>query len=454
MRHLALLPAALLFSLGAASAAPSHLGPPSSATVLSARAGVGGVARPGRWLPVEITISGDATAHQGVLRVEWGDAVVLRDIAISAGAPQHVTVFLRAIAAEPTVHIALIEQTTTASLDVPVELAPLEDALVLCVGVTTVPTCTVRVAEDAVPTIWRGFDVADTVVWPEAARSAQADAARALATWRAMRWLGDAGPADPVMPPLDGRTPALAVATTRLLLFALVVTVLSAIAAATRARLIIAVGVPLAVGLAAGTYLLSPSLAARSDVTAMQLTGVVHQFAGTAQSTLSAKGEIEHANAATLTLQPTLSDATLATTSSGATRSLSLEDRDGRAQYRATAGLGARRRVTLDGTIDAEWLAVTLDDTARTIENRSPVTLSDCHWRGASADAIGTLPPGGRVAIDRGRVVADGDTIACTLPSDWLVWTTSDARVTLRGQTHFVFHFWPGHGTAEPHAAR
>ena len=85
MARYALLPAALLLSLGAASAAPSHFGPPEIADGLSARAGIGGVARPGRWLPVDVTIASQPSGVRGELRVEWGDAVVLRDLDIAGG---------------------------------------------------------------------------------------------------------------------------------------------------------------------------------------------------------------------------------------------------------------------------------------------------------------------------------------------------------------------------------
>ncbi|MEI6244389.1 MAG: hypothetical protein WCQ64_05010, partial [Acidobacteriota bacterium] len=92
MSRFALLPAALLLSLGAASAAPSYFGPPSTVPVLAVRAGLGGVARPGRWLPVDVRLASDGMRLQGVLRVEWGDAVALRDIDVAAGSAQHITV--------------------------------------------------------------------------------------------------------------------------------------------------------------------------------------------------------------------------------------------------------------------------------------------------------------------------------------------------------------------------
>jgi hypothetical protein len=449
MVRLALLPAAFLLALGA-----GHPGPPMSAAPLIARAGIGGIARPGRWLPVEVTINGETDGHHGVLRVEWGDAVALRDIDIPGGATEQITILLRAIAAGPTVHVTRTDDRSSASIDAPVELASLDEALTLCIGDAAPANCTVRVAEDAAPSTWRGFDAADVVVWPGAAQSAHRDAARALATWRAMRWLGDEGPADPVLPPFDAATPAVSSAAMRVMILALAAVLLTTALARLRVRVALAIGVPLSISVAAGAFMANPSRLAPSAATAIQLTGIVHQFADTPQSTFSAKAEIEQSNAAELVLHPSLADVTMATAGSDEIRSISRDDHDGRAVYHATSGLGARRRVTLDGSIDAEWLSVAATGSVRTIANRAPFALGNCRWRGTSTQSIGTLLPGGSVGLDQAHTPVAGDTIVCALPNDWLGWTTSDARVDVRGGAHLVYHFWPAPHADESHAAR
>ncbi len=453
MCRFALLSAALVLSLGAASAAPSHLRSSESdaaVVALSARAGVGGVARPGRWLPVDVTITGGQRETRGVLRVEWGDDVALRDLDVAAGAAQHFTVFLRAIAAAPTVHLAM-SGPDAAELDVPVELAALEDPFTLCVGDVSDPRCTVHVAEEAVPVAWRGLDIADVVLWPAAATSTRHDAVRAFSTWRAMRWLGDQGPADPVQPTFDTRTPSVSILMTRLALLALATTLATAIAAWRRARLAIAAGVPAFAGIAAGALMLSPPALGS---TAVQLNGVVHQFAGTSQSIMSAKAEIEHSRAAQLVVQTGFADATLTTTGAGATRTISLQDHDGRALYRATAGLGTRRRLTIDATIDEAWVGVTREGRRFIVSSHAPFVMSDCTWNGATAEAIGTLRPSGQAAIEPARAPEPGDTIVCSLPPDWLAWTADGSAVNVRGSSLLVFHFWTNATDPDAHAAR
>lgn len=454
MARFALLPAALLLSLGAASAAPSHFGPPEIADGLSARAGMGGVARPGRWLPVDVTIASQPSGVRGELRVEWGDAVVLRDLDITSGTDQHIVVLLRAIAAAPTVHVAVTSDSHTATIDIPVELAPLEEPLTLCIGEVSAAACTVRIAEDAAPSTWRGFDVADAVMWPNAAQSPRHDATRALATWRAMRWLGDEGPADPVLPPFDARTPAIASLTLRLALLALAIVSLIAVMTWRRARVEVALGLPALIGVTASALLFTPSLLAQRDATSAQLIGVVHQFAGTPHITFAAKGEVEHSSAGPLWISPEAAEATVSTSGTGAVRGISTQDRDGRALYRATAGLGTRRRIAIDGTVNASWLEISAAAAQWFATNHAPFALRDCRWSAAPGEQIGTLPPGTRTALNRTTAPAPDDAIVCALPNDWLRWTTSSARVDVRGQTFFVFHFWPRPQEDGLHAAR
>ena len=454
MSRLALLPVALLLSLGAASAAPSHFGPPSIGAGLSVRAGLGGVARPGRWLPVEVRVGNDASRVQGVLRVEWGDAVVLRDIDVAAGAAQHITVMLRAIAAAPMVHVSIDGDAASGSADAPVELAPLETPLTLCVGEAAATDCSVRIAEDTAPSTWRGFDMADVVIWPAAAASARHDAVQAFATWRAMRWLGDEGPADPVLPPFDRDTPAVRRLSIALGLFGCAVALLTALAAWRRAQLSLTLGLPVLLGPAAWVWMLNPVGPGTVTTTSAQMTSVVHQFAETAQSTFAAKIEVEHASTAMLSLQPQAADATLTTSGAGTVRSVSVENRDGQALYRDTAGVGARRRAALDGTLDTVWLEITATGTQWSATNRAPFALRDCHWRGTSLGAIGTIPPGAHVALHAASSPVAGDSVVCTLPSDWLSWAQASSPVDMRGQSFLVYHFWPAPQERDSHAAR
>lgn len=454
MVRLALLSAAFILSLGAASAAPSRLETAQPGTVLSAQAGVGGVARPGRWMPVDIRIRGAATGVRGSLRVEWGDAVAVRDVAVAAGTEEHVRLLLRAVAAGPTVHVTVSGDVAVPALDVPVELAALESPLTLCIGDVGLTACSVSVSEEAVPLVWRGFDLADVVVWPAAAQSARDEATRAVATWRAMRWLGDAGPADPVLAPFDAAAPAVASVATRLALFAVAVATLAALAAWARASLTMLLVIPTIGGPAAALLILNPGVLQPRAVASLQMTGVVHQFARTPQTTVAAKAELEHPRAGLLWLRPELADAILATPGPGTVRTVSTADRDGRAIYRATAALGARQRLTLDGTIDAAWLDVADAGPLRSVTNRATFALGNCQLRGTVSAWIGTLQPAARVALPPGPAPSAGDTIVCTLPLDWLAWTAPTTRVHLRGQTYFAFHFWPTPPDGAPHADR
>jgi hypothetical protein len=322
------------------------------------------------------------------------------------------------------------------------------------VGDVAATDCSVRITEDAAPSTWRGFDMSDVVIWPAAAESARHDAVRALATWRAMRWLGDEGPADPVLPPFDRDTPTVRRLSIELGLFGCAAALLTALAVWRRAQLLLTLGLPALLSTTATVWMLNPGGAAAVPVTSAQMTAVVHQFAETAQSTFTAKIEIEHAGPTLLSLQPQAADATLTTSGAGTVRSVSVESRDGQALYRDTAGVGARRRATLDGTLDTAWLDIIATGTQWSATNRAPFALRDCHWRGTSLDPIGTIPAAARVTLHPGSAPVAGDSVVCALPSDWLSWAQASSPVSMRGQSFLVYHFWPAPQERDSHAAR
>lgn len=448
MTHRALLPAALVLLLGAASAAPSAFGA-DTGPAISVRPGVGGAARPGRWLPVDVAISSGDTALHGAVVVEWGGALARRDIDMAAATTAHVTLLVRTIAASPSVRVTLATAggSVAASSIAPVTLLPVDDPATLCIGETPASTtCTLRISDAETPTSWRGFDLADDVVWNS--RTAwPGESSRAFALWQAARWWQNSGFVDPVVAPFDTDSRLSDRTSLSLAAFVASLFVLSGFAVWRRARVVMLLGVPLAVA-AGGVALVTRS---SRDVD-IQSASFVHQFAGVPQSIVLMKGDVEHPGARALELVPDIADGSVDVVR-GLQHSDSSASVDGRALYRNTAGRGVSQRFELNGTIDHEWLTVTSRGGEVVVENRSAVSLDQCQLRSAELVPIGTIGAGVTARIVASAPLAPGDAVVCQLPADWLTWSAPSAAIATRGSAFLIFHIWPA-PPAVPNAAR
>lgn len=451
----ALLIAAPIFffgwPLGAASAAPSHLWGPAS-PALTVRAGVGGAARPGRWLPVDVAIIGGDTPLTATLSVEWGGAVARRDVQLAASSTARVTLLVRTIAASPGVRVTLAapDGTVTASTDAPLTLMPVDETLRLCIGDVAASTeCSISIPEAEAPTNARAMDLADVVEWHQSGAKPPRESARAFALWQATRWWQDSGSVDPVVKPFDNISRLTDRTARSLALFVAGLLVATLAGAWRRAPALLLLGIPVAMA-AAGVALVTQS---SRDVD-IQASSFVHQFAGVSQSTVLMKGEVEHPGPDAITLTPAISDASL-DIAHGLQNTESVSTIDGQAVYRNTAGRGARARFDLSGSLDQEWLAVSSGTNELTIENRAPFALVACEVRATDAFVIGTIAPGATARTTRLPALAPGDAIVCTLPPNWLDWSAPAAAVRTRGSAFLIFHAWPGAAApAESHGTR
>jgi hypothetical protein len=376
VKRQALLAAALVLScsssrFGAASAAPNYFGP---AAALSVRAGVGGAARPGRWMPVAVTVSAGDTALSGSVIVEWGGAMATRDLDVAPSSSAQMTLLVRTIAATPAVRVSVTGTNGAVALssDTPLTLLPVDDPATLCIGaVSSAATCSVTISNSEAPRDWRGFDLADSVVW-SASHSSTTDAADAYALWRAARWWQDSGFVDPVVAPFDSTSRLADRTALSLMIFVAAIVAMSGLLAWRRAPLMLAAGLPLAVT-AAGVALVTR----RSRDIDMQAVSFVHQFAGVPRAIVLVKGEIEHPGAGTLELTPAVDDATIDVVH-GLQRTESHAMEDGQAVYRHTAGRGVRQRFEINGVFGGQLLTASERNGGVIIENRSKFALTDC----------------------------------------------------------------------------
>jgi len=428
--------AALLLALGAAVAAPSPVRAAEPARVI-AHAGLHGSARPGRWLPVDVTITTADAPLRGTLTAEWGDAVTRQDVDLPPGATARLTLTLRAIAAAPTVQLSLTPATGDPQrVDLPVAMLPVDATVQLCVGSVLAETpCTIHLAADDMPDAFRTFDLADTII-----SEPDTSSSPTLAFARAVRWWRDSAIADPTSIPFDRQSAsldhlsAMLAGTLALGLFA----VLAAVHVPKSAWLV--VGTPLVMGMGAAIW-----LATADAAPGLQVATVVHQFDGVSGSLVMARGEVEHSGS-TVELTPTLTDGAIET-DTATHRADSQTTRDGIPVYRAAAGLGTLRPFDLEGRTDAVWLAVGVATATTTLRNVSAESLTDCEWRGAVVESLGSLAPGDARRIDHAPV--PGDVIVCRVPPDVLHWRAPrSAGLDVRGSAFVMYHFWPGAGDA------
>jgi hypothetical protein len=209
-----------------------------------------------------------------------------------------------------------------------------------------------------------------------------------------------------------------------------------------RAPIGFVVGVPIVVAAAGVAVIARNSL----DVD-MQALSFVHQFEGVPQSLVLMRGEIEHPSAKPLELAPRLDGGSVDIVR-GLQRSDSTASADGRALYRNTAGRGVKQRFELNGTLDANWLAVERNGNEIMAANRSPLALSDCEMRSDDRVSIGAIPAGGTARIPVSTALRAGDSIVCRLPADWMPWSARSGVITTRGSAFLILHIWPGAAAA------
>ncbi len=160
-------------------------------------AGLAGIARAGRWMPVDVRLVATDADIDGELVATWGNASVHR--AVSAAAPSVTTIELHLRTSDPRdrVHLELRSgDLTLATADFPVRLASSTDTITVCIeGIRdadrAADNCTARISPGALPRSARGLEAADAVVWHGAESELSAPQRQALQTWQAYRQLLD-----------------------------------------------------------------------------------------------------------------------------------------------------------------------------------------------------------------------------------------------------------------------
>jgi hypothetical protein len=367
---------------------------------LHADAGLGGVARPGRWTPVRVEIDNAERDLTGEIVVEWGDARVHRAVDVPAPSRTVLELYVRTGDARGVISVRLVaDGTAVESVNVPVRVVADEDALVLCAGNAPAAgdalPCTATVAPQALPRSMRGYAAADEVRLQPGAESQLTPAQRAaLQQWRTYSELNAEG-----LLAQAPRAPLAAANATGAHLptaFAATVAALALLCAGwiwTRVRAIhayAAVAGAAALGMAAAVTAgrIGPGSAIR-----LRHATTVQQVSG--GSIVTMRGVFEYPAAGEFAVRAVGFDGALV--SRGAAEQWL--DAEGHPVHRGTFGRGARAPVEMDGVADYAPFDVTTErDTVR-IRNRSNATLTGCAFpEGFSATDAVSLAPGASVS--------------------------------------------------------
>jgi hypothetical protein len=432
---------------------------PSSAGTVAVRAvaGLGGIVKTDRSVPVRIVIDYSGPETTGELSVSWGDARITRRVVLASSGRQSFEVYLRSSEGEDAVHVRLsAPDAEPQSVNAPVRVLDQDEEVTLCIvspGEDDTAGCSAALAADALPTSPRGYEAADHVIWLRDDVPLSPERGDALKQWSALRDLdrnGDLGvtpqPARPGLPPgLAAGSARLVTTLTGLYAAALLgIGLAVAVRREKAARAMVALTITIASGSAAAAALgrVGPGRSIR-----VHHSSLMQQIPGTGASVLTTRAIAVFPSADTFQLELAANDATLEVATASGRAEQELTD-EGHPLLSGRFGLGGRQSFAVEAIVAMHPLDVTIEGTAVRATNVGNAPLYDCSFGdGFSARTVGTLPPGASVTAE---LVADGigPVVTCTLPDMALPMVNARYPVERIGATTVVAYALPKPGDA------
>lgn len=436
----------ILFAIAGLVAA--SIAPVRGAT-LDAAAGLGGLAKAGRWTPLTVSIASDREALEGELVVAWGDARVRRAVTLSPGTRKTFELYVRTT--DPRGAIGVRLQSAGRDLAVanaPVRVLGADDRVTVCVLADAASSldstaCTATVLARSLPQSPRGYEVADDLVWPGTHSGITPEQDAAVRAWRSLEALdasGDLGATPQVSRPLVPRgLPAALAPVVGGIGLAYLIALLGAAALlrSRRARLS-----RMAAAFAVITAGACGAIAAIGRVGATRAVHVHHvtllqQLPDTQASVLTVRAIAEFPAFDRFALRLPSIDGTLETTSArGASGVL---DADGFPVVAGVFGVAGRQSFAGEAVVDVRPLAIEEHGSTITIENRSGRPLRACRLgRGLAAAISGTLAPGAHLEASwtgGSDEAPSGPVITCVSDEAPLPFTETRRPVVMHGET-------------------
>jgi len=414
-----------VFAIGRLLAIAALVAPAADAPRLTADAGLDGVGRPGRWLPVRVTIDARAEDVDGDLVVEWGRARVRRGVVVPAPSRREFDLYIRTGDVRDIVTVRLEQNgRVTSRVTLPVRVVGVDEQVAL----------TVRGRR---PGSWRGYDTADTVDF-ESGAPAPTDSDRdALALWRALRHAGDVDRALPAAEPVPAASSPASHVQMTAAGYTLAIAAASLLFGFGRSRIRI-VYPAVALVIVAGSV--AASTTGRSRAIVVRHRSIAEQFEGAPTTMVSMRATAQYPADGEFSVRADTRDGAFDALPSRAANDETLLDAEGRPRLDRRAGLGSTDSFTLEATTSFRAFDVTRDGPRTRIANVTTSVLDRCEFpAGFSTAAADHLAPG--EFVESAGAITDADPIvSCRFDGAPLGMSDPHYAVTTRGSTLVVYH--------------
>jgi hypothetical protein len=428
--------------------AASVLAPASSSyagtLTLSARAGLGGLGRVGRWAPVHISIDNTSRDFRGDVVVSWGDAVVRRAITLGSPARADLVVYVRSGDVRDAISVRMESNgAVLQSIDAPIRLKPPDDDVTVCVGSSETGTasdaCAATISAAALPRAMWGYDAIDHLRWEGSSPDALDRAQRlALEQWTAKRALDEAGvvaaPPRP-LPAADdtGGNPVTLAATGTAIYLTLLVAATAA-ARRLRRRPLVVYGVIAVFAVVGSAAAFAAGRVGPSTSVVVTHSSRVEQLPS-GGSRVAMKASARYPTFDAFELRARLTGGAILP--KNGLRSELRFDESGEPILRGLFGLASRQAFEVEGVISFSPFRVSRRNGVVTVANSSAFDYHDCYFSdGLSRQAAGTLRPGEEV--DAASGAARGTFVSCRLAATPVDFDESHHPVEVEGSTDVV----------------
>lgn len=406
--------------------------------VLRVDAGLAGVARPGRWMAVGVTIENTGAAAAGELVAEMDGVRAVRALELPAPSRKRVEVFLRVpSSADPIVTVRFGRQEP---VRVPLRLAADDAPVRVCIGTGAAADdaeCTAVLDTASAPSAWRAYDAADEVL---VANPASLSAAQRLAydRWRAMRhWSSSVNMAPGAAParPATGEPLAPAALAACVLLLGLLAATAPLMRSGTQPLALVIVII-----LGTSAAVLADGRFGRGAAVVVHDTIVVRSGAGFDGAAVLARGTAWFPAAARHELRAAFDDGTIDTREPAFRSSVDLA---GASVLEGRAAKSQRIALDIDGFGAAAFVSAAAHEGRLALTNVSAFDLTSCALPdGYAPRTIARLPAGGTISVTP-NVEAPDPVLACAIDGLPETITLSTSTIDHRGTATLLYDLTP-----------
>lgn len=412
---------------------------------ISMTAGIGGLVKAGRWVPVQLSLALPGDLSDAELLVSWGTATVRRQLDLGGSSTRRLEIYIRTSETTGviTAQVRSSGQRSGSQIfaqgEATVRALAQADPIVVCVGATG-PDCTATIPPERLPASPRGYEAVDRLIVSSDESLLLPEQREAIAAWRALQRLNEGGdlglvnqPARPTLPrglpaPILRSVAGLAVVYIGAMLVIGLAGPLPWRALRRRSLVLAAI---IGTG-SVGVLAIGAGLPRRPVV--VHHASVVEQLPGSSSSLVSIRGIIEFPAVRTFGVRWPIADAMLQPAASG-DRVEQAFDAAGHPTVTGRRGLGTRQAFAGEGVIPMHVLTVRTDGDAVTVSNDSAFDMTGCRFgTGFQPADAGALPRGASIAARQIGQPA-GPVLTCTFDGILVPFEDTSTAVLSTGST-------------------